>query len=110
MASAHREASRQHNTLSVVALRIVQTTCVLAMLAGAALLLLTGYVLVREATWLPAAPPPPAGDEAKRKHNEEAFFHGTIGTEIVPLPVLLVLPELASEYFQPLGKDAGSWI
>jgi mono/diheme cytochrome c family protein len=110
MASANPRPSGLRNILSIVALRIVQTIYVLALLAGITLLLLTGYVLVQERTWLPAASPPPVGEEAKRKHNEEAFFHGTIGTEIVPLPVLLVLPELAPQHFQPFGKESGSWI
>src|SRR5262249_25308728 len=39
----------------------------------------------------------------------EAFFHGTIGTEVAPLPVMKVLPAMFPEHFQPLGKDAGDW-
>lgn len=41
---------------------------------------------------------------------EEAFLYGTIGTELAPLPALLVLPDLFPEHFQPAGPEAGDWI
>lgn len=40
----------------------------------------------------------------------QAFRHGTIGTELMPLPVALVLPDLAPQHFQPAGRDAGDWV
>lgn len=41
---------------------------------------------------------------------EAAFLHGSSGTEIMPLPVFQVLPELFPDQFQPAGPDAGDWI
>src|SRR5207245_699857 len=41
---------------------------------------------------------------------EQAFLYGTTGTELLPLPVLQVLPDLFPENFQPAGKDKGDWI
>jgi mono/diheme cytochrome c family protein len=40
----------------------------------------------------------------------EAFHHGTIGTELMPLPVALVLPDLFPNEFLPAGKDGGDWV
>src|SRR5262249_54464468 len=42
--------------------------------------------------------------------NEEAFQHGSIGTELMPLALALVLPDLFPENFLPGGKQAGDWI
>jgi hypothetical protein len=93
---------------------VLRLLAVLAILAGAAVLLLTAYVLKREAAWLP--PPSSATGETEDQKNERAFFHGTIGTEIAPLPVLQVLPEIcagdsppAPDHFRPLGPEAGEW-
>src|SRR5439155_11510583 len=33
----------------------------------------------------------------------------TIGTEVAPLPVMIVLPTLFPEHFLPLGEEAGTW-
>src|SRR5262245_23200269 len=41
---------------------------------------------------------------------EEAFRYGTIGTEVMPLPVAHVLPDLFPEHFLPRGKANGDWI
>ncbi|ANK88266.1 cytochrome c [Rhizobium sp. MC63] len=41
---------------------------------------------------------------------KDAFENGTIGTELMPLPVALVLPDLFPEHFQPAGADAGDWV
>jgi mono/diheme cytochrome c family protein len=41
---------------------------------------------------------------------ENAFRHGTIGTELMPLPVAHVLPDLFPEHFLPGGKTNGDWI
>jgi hypothetical protein len=49
-----------------------------------------------------------AGDVKARR--ERAFFHGSIGTELMPLPVAQVLPDIYPEHFQPLGRSAGDWI
>jgi hypothetical protein len=42
--------------------------------------------------------------------TKDAFLYGTIGTEVVPLPVFEVLPDIFPDQFQPAGKDAGDWI
>lgn len=44
------------------------------------------------------------------RDTPEAFRHGTIGTEVMPLPVALVLPDLFPHHFQPGGQTAGSWV
>jgi hypothetical protein len=41
---------------------------------------------------------------------QDAFLHGTIGTEVMPLVVAQVLPDIFPENFQPAGKDKGDWI
>jgi mono/diheme cytochrome c family protein len=41
---------------------------------------------------------------------EDAFRHGTIGTELMPLPVALVLPDLFPDEFSPAGQEAGDWV
>ncbi|MEP3890956.1 MAG: hypothetical protein ABJN69_10845 [Hellea sp.] len=42
--------------------------------------------------------------------GEEAFLKGAIGTEVMPLVVLDVLPDMFPENFQPAGVEAGDWI
>ena len=44
------------------------------------------------------------------RQAEDAFRHGTIGTEVMPLAVALVLPDLFPDDFQPAGAQAGEWI
>jgi cytochrome c5 len=41
---------------------------------------------------------------------QDAFLHGTIGTEVMPLAVAEVLPDLFPDNFQPAGKDKGDWV
>jgi hypothetical protein len=41
---------------------------------------------------------------------QNAFLHGTIGTELMPLTVAEVLPDIFPENFQPAGKDKGDWV
>ena len=64
------------------------------------LLALTAAFLFVERTWV----------EPRFAEPKEAFYYGTIGTELVPLPVLLVLPSLFPEHFQPFGPEAGDWV
>src|SRR5882757_7366821 len=40
----------------------------------------------------------------------EAFRFGTIGTELMPLPVALVLADMFPEHFLPGGPQAGDWV
>jgi mono/diheme cytochrome c family protein len=94
---------------------VLRALCILAIIASVALLAATGYlILARESTWLP--PPLSHPGESADERNARAFFQGTIGTEVVPLPVLKVLPEICDNpdgrpsHFYPFGKAAGSWI
>jgi len=43
--------------------------------------------------------------QPKFRNSAEAFRDGTIGTELLPLPVAEVLPTLAPQHFQPLRAD-----
>src|SRR5262245_2011743 len=75
-------------------LGVVVTT--LALIGCAALVVLEEY-------W---ARPRPLDDAA-------AFREGTIGTELAPLAVFEVLPDLFSDgvdFFQPLGPGGGDWV
>jgi hypothetical protein len=94
---------------------VLRALCLLAIVASAALLAATAYLIQgREKTWLPS-PTPRAGETADQR-NLRAFFQGTIGTEVVPLPVLKVLPEICDfpdgrpSHFYPFGKAAGCWV
>jgi hypothetical protein len=44
------------------------------------------------------------------RDQHDAFFFGTIGTEIMPQAAFEALPELFPENFQPLGVEAGDWV
>jgi mono/diheme cytochrome c family protein len=73
---------------------------ILANIVVAVLLVTTAALIVLERGW---AKPTFRG-------TEEAFQHGTIGTELMPLALALVLPDLFPENFLPGGKQAGDWI
>lgn len=101
---------------AVAASWAVRALAVVALLAGALLLLATVFLLGRERSWRAAYRGRPAESEADRyRQNEQAYFHGTIGTELAPLPVLLVLPALTEDpkggpsHFYPFGREAGTW-
>jgi hypothetical protein len=48
---------------------------------------------------------------AKEPGSPQAYFlYGSTGTELLPLPVFQVLPDLFPDQFQPAGKAAGDWI
>ena len=76
------------------ALQIVAVT-----LSGLFLAAALGFVLL-EKTWVGKEPSTP----------EEYFLYGSTGTELMPLPVFKVLPDIFPENFQPAGKDAGDWV
>lgn len=52
------------------------------------ILLLTGGFLWLQTTWV----------NPQLKEGRDAFFHGTIGTEIMPQPVFEALPDLLNRY------------
>jgi len=58
-----------------------------------------GFVLM-EKTWVGKEP-----DTA-----EGHFLYGSTGTELMPLPVFQVLPDIFPDQFQPAGKQAGDWV
>lgn len=82
-----------------------------AFLLALGLLALCALLIYGEQRWLAYNYSPGYGDDA----NRTAFYGGSIGTEFIPLPALLVLPELdaAGEgHFFPEGdrSDPGAWI
>lgn len=79
---------------------MIRTFLIVANLLGVLCLAATGYLLYAETTWVGPEPSTP----------EDYFLHGSTGTELMPLPVLQVLPELFPDHFQPGGTEAGDWI
>lgn len=63
-----------------------------------AVILFVGYK-IWESTWV----------EKTSWTEEETFLYGSTGTELVPLVVFQVLPDLFPEHFQPAGQGAGDW-
>src|SRR3954470_17837314 len=41
---------------------------------------------------------------------QQYFLYGSTGTELMPLPVFQVLPDLFPQDFQPSGRSAGDWV
>ena len=80
--------------------KIVKFCQISAVVIVTALLLMTFLLLVVEQSWV----------KPKFQEPEEAFYYGSIGTELAPLPVLMILPDLFPEHFQPLGPEAGDWV
>ncbi|MDQ3803497.1 MAG: hypothetical protein M3416_06660 [Acidobacteriota bacterium] len=68
---------------------------------GALALVAVGVFLYKESTWAK-----PREFASKR----EAFLYGPTGTELMPLSVFHVLPEMFPEHFQPAGPQVGDWI
>lgn len=71
----------------------------LVLLVTVALLLTVTYEIV-QCSW----------HSPKELSAREAFFEGSIGTEVMPLPAAIALPKLYPQHFQPAGQDAGDWI
>lgn len=80
--------------------RLSRLAQIVAILVTSVTLVATALLIWWESTW--AAP--------VYREPEDAFKHGSIGTELMPLPVAHVLPELFPEHFQPGGKDQGDWV
>ncbi|HKU44181.1 MAG TPA: hypothetical protein VJR89_38735 [Polyangiales bacterium] len=68
---------------------------------GGLVLLLTFVFLGWESTWVSAQP---------ARDPRWNFLHGSTGTELMPLPVMQVLPDLFPDQFQPAGAAAGDWV
>lgn len=77
--------------------RIIQ---IIVISVVALLLVLQIAFLIWESTWV----------KPKTFTKEEAFLHGSTGTELMPLSAFKVLPDMFPEYFHPAGKEAGDWI
>ncbi len=58
------------------------------------------FLIYQESTWVTPEPATP----------RDYFLYGSTGTELMPLPVFQVLPDLFPEQFQPAGQAAGDWI
>jgi len=86
-------SNRRLNYVWRVVLWVTNAVLLLALAA-------TGYLIYLEGRWA----------EPVFRDAPEAFRRGTIGTEVMPLPVALVLPDLFPHHFQPAGPDAGSWV
>jgi len=63
------------------------------------LALAAGFVIL-EATWV----------TKEGQSPRDRFLYGSTGTELMPLQVFQVLPDLFPDQFQPAGKDAGDWV
>ena len=48
--------------------------------------------------------------QPRQMSKQEAFLYGPTGTEIMPLVVFKVLPDMFPDHFQPAGKNAGDWV
>ena len=73
---------------------------------GVDLLVAVGLIAIailiwRERTWV---------TPVTTRGPQEAFLHGSIGTEVMPLAVALVLPDLFPDNFQPAGTQNGDWV
>ncbi|MBV8915172.1 MAG: cytochrome c, partial [Acetobacteraceae bacterium] len=79
-------------SLGRIVLIAADTLVALALVATAALLWL-------EHGWV----------QPKSLSPEEAFNRGTIGTELMPLVVAQVLPDMYPQHFQPGGAGSGPW-
>lgn len=66
----------------------------------AVLLLATGALIYLESGWA----------ETRSRDPYDAFWNGSIGTEVMPLAAAVALPSLAPQHFQPAGPEAGDWI
>jgi hypothetical protein len=73
---------------------------ILVNVVAALALALTGALLLIQSTWVTRIERPPV----------EEFLYGSTGTEILPLVVFQVLPDLFPEHFQPAGPEAGDWV
>ncbi|MGH6923980.1 MAG: hypothetical protein ACRED5_09595 [Propylenella sp.] len=80
--------------------RLGRLGLILANVVVAVLLVAVGALVYLEAGWATSRLRDPA----------DAFWSGSIGTEVMPLPVAVALPALAPQHFQPGGAEAGDWI
>jgi hypothetical protein len=80
--------------------KLIRSAYIAAICLAVLMLLGTFGLLFAEGSWL----------KTEARVSREAFLYGDTGTEIMPLPVLQVLPSLFPENFQPGGAAAGDWV
>ena len=80
--------------------RLISIVQVVAIVISAALLAAAIVLLIIEPGWV----------QARTWNDREAFLAGPTGTDLLPLPVIQVLPEMYPQDFQPGGPQAGDWI
>jgi hypothetical protein len=73
---------------------------ILLNIVAALFLLATVTLIIMERTWRDPYPATP----------KDYFLYGSTGTELMPLPVFQILPDLFPDQFQPGGPEAGDWI
>ncbi len=73
---------------------------VVILCVAASVLAVTFFFLWLQGTWV----------KPELRNQHDAFFFGTIGTEIMPQAAFEALPELFPDNFQPLGVEAGDWV
>jgi hypothetical protein len=79
---------------------MIRTLQIAAIAVSSLFLVLVVGLIALEFTWTQPDPATP----------RDYFLYGSTGTELMPLPVFQVLPDLFPDQFQPAGKDAGDWI
>ncbi|MFQ4146003.1 hypothetical protein [Chlorogloeopsis sp. ULAP02] len=84
--------SRENNMLKIIKIGAISLITIL-------LVAIAGFFFL-QSTWV----------KPEFRTPKEAFLHGSIGTELMPLPVFQILPDLFPDKFQPAGKEAGDWI
>jgi len=67
---------------------------------------LSSLILLKATAFLIVEP----GVHSRTRTDEEAFLRGPTGTDIMPLVVMHVLPEVFPENFQLGGPAAGDWV
>jgi mono/diheme cytochrome c family protein len=71
-----------------------------AIAVSSAFLLAAMVFLIIEPSWV----------HTHTRTDEEAFLSGPTGTDMMPLVVMQVLPDMFPENFQPGGSAAGNWV
>lgn len=89
-----------NSTSSVNKPRLITWLHVIALCLAVSVLAFAFSFLWLQGTWV----------KPEFRDKQDAFFFGTIGTEIMPEAAFEALPELFPENFQPLGPEAGDWV
>ena len=79
---------------------MIRALCWAANVIAAVFLAAVATLVVLESTW----------SSKELSSARDYFLYGSTGTELMPLAVFSVLPDLFPDQFQPAGKKAGDWI